>query len=98
MDRNQIPQPFASLAPEAVALPALEGGDDLRSRRCVRCREVFDDIPSPDLRGSRTDWSLCGSCEAIAFPRRSRSSALLTIVPPHVSDQNLANQDGSHPS
>jgi hypothetical protein len=94
MDRDQTPDLFALLTPEAVALPALEGDDDMASRRCVRCRVVFEDLPILDIQGRRgKDWSLCASCQAIAFPKRSRSSATLTIVPLHTADQ-----DGSHPS
>ncbi len=94
MDRDETPQLFALLAPEAVALPALDGDDDLASRRCVRCRVVFEDLPILDIQGRRgQDWSLCASCQAIAFPRRSRSSATLTIVPAPEADH-----DGSHPS
>ncbi len=94
MDRDETPQLFALLAPEAVALPALEADDDLASQRCVRCRVVFEDLPILDIQGRRgKDWSLCASCQAIAFPKRSRSSATLTIVPPHA-----AEHDGSHPS
>ena len=93
MDRDQTPQLFALLAPEAAALPALEA-DDPASRRCVRCRVVFEDLPILDIQGRRgKDWSLCASCQAIAFPKRGRSSATLTIVPPPAADQ-----DGSHPS
>ena len=94
MDRDETPQRFALLTPEAVALPALEGDDHPAVRRCVRCRVVFEDLPTLDIQGRRgKDWSLCASCRAIAFPRRSRSSAMLTIVPPPTADH-----DGSHPS
>ena len=94
MDQDQTPQPFAPLPCEAEALPALEGGDDLASRRCARCRVVFEDAPTVDIRGhGRREWSLCPPCQAIAFPKRSRSSAMLSIVRPLEADQ-----DGSHPS
>ena len=94
MDRDDTQQLFALLAPEAVTLPALAGDGDLPARRCVRCRVVFEDLPILDVQGRRgKDWSLCASCQDIAFPKRSRSSASLTIVPPHAADQ-----DGSHPS
>ena len=89
MDQNPIPQPLA------VAAPALEGGDDMEARRCGRCRRVFEDDPTPNLRGRDTaardvrgrdaqghqEW-LCTPCEAILFPRRARSTAILTLVPP----------------
>ena len=94
MDRDETQQLFALLAPDAVALPALEGDDDLVARRCVRCRVVFEDLPALDIQGRRgNDWSLCASCQVIAFPGRSRSSAPLTIVPPHKPEG-----DESHPS
>lgn len=75
MDRHPIPQPI----PEVV--PALEGGDDLGGRRCGRCRRVFEDDPALDIQGTQ-DWSRCRPCQAILFPRRTRSSARLTLVPP----------------
>ena len=94
MDRDETPQLFALLTPEAVALPALERDDDSAARRCVRCRVVFEDLPILDIHGRRgRDWSLCASCQAIAFPKRSRGSASLTIVPPPT-----AYHDGRHPS
>ena len=80
MDRDPISQPLAAV------VPALEGGDDLETRRCGRCRRVFDDDPTldaatVDIRG-RKEWALCAPCEAILFPRRARSAATLTLVPP----------------
>lgn len=94
MHRDETPQLFAILTPEAVALPALEGDDDSEARRCVRCRVVLENLTTLDIQGRRgKDRSLCASCHAIAFPRRSRSSATLTIVPPHTVDH-----DGSDPS
>ncbi len=75
MDREPLPQPLAAV------VPALEGGDDLEVRRCGRCRRVFEDDPTLDIQG-RKDWSLCPPCEAILFPRRARSAATLTLLPP----------------
>ena len=75
MDRNPIPQPLAAV------LPALEGGDDLEARRCGRCRRVLEDDPTLDIQG-RKEWALCAPCEAILFPRRARSAAALTLLPP----------------
>ncbi len=57
--------------PLHAVVPALEGGDDLQAARCGRCRRVLEDQPA-----------LCARCEAILFPRRARSAAVLTLVPP----------------
>ena len=75
MDQNPMPQPLAAVA------PAIEGGDDTEARRCGRCRRVFEDDPTLDIQG-RKEWSLCAPCEAILFPRRARSAAILTLLPP----------------
>jgi len=75
MDRDPIPQPLAAV------MPTLEGSDDLETRRCGRCRRVFEDGPTLDIRG-RQERSLCASCEAILFPRRAASTARLTLVLP----------------
>lgn len=75
MDRDPISQPLTAVA------PALEGGDDLEVRRCGRCRRVFEDDPTLDIQG-RQEWALCAPCEAILFPRRARSAAVLTLLPP----------------
>jgi len=75
MDRDPIPQPLAAV------VPALEGGDELEARHCGRCRRVLDDDPTLDMQ-SRADWALCAPCEAILFPRRAKSAAILTLLPP----------------
>jgi hypothetical protein len=75
MDRDQIPQPLAAV------VPALEGGDDMDERRCERCRQLFEDEPALDIQGGG-ERSLCPPCEAVRFPRRARSTARLTLVPP----------------
>lgn len=79
MDQIHTPQP--------VALPALEGDDDLDVRQCGRCRLVFEDDPTLVIQGRR-DWSLCRPCEAILFPKRVRSGATLTLVPPLAGSDN----------
>jgi hypothetical protein len=84
MSPDQIPQPLAAVA------PALEGGDEVDARRCGRCRRVFEDDPTLDIQG-RKEWALCAPCEAIRFPRRARSSATLTLVPP--VDASAEGQD-----
>ena len=88
MDRNLIPRPLVA------ALPALEGDDDLDARRCDRCRRVFEDGPTLDIQGGK-DASLCPRCEAIPPPRRSRSTAVLTLVPPLEDDESHAHQSRS---
>lgn len=89
MDRDHTPHPLALPARDAFASPALEPDDDGPSRRCVRCRVVFEDVPTLDIKGkTRHEWSLCPACQVIAFPKRRRSSATLTIVRPPLSDQD----------
>jgi hypothetical protein len=78
MDGHSIPQPLVAAVP---ALEGLDDVDDVGARRCGRCRRVFEDDPTLDIQG-RKDSSLCGRCEAILLPRRARSSAILTLVPP----------------
>jgi len=80
MDRDQTPQP--------VVAAALASDDDFDSRRCDRCRRLFDDGPPLDIRGD-AERTLCPTCEAIRFPRRARSSAILNLVPPvEASDED----------
>ena len=85
MDRDPTPHPLAAPASDPFAPPAVEGDD----RRCARCRLVFEDMPTLDIKGrTRRDWSLCPTCEPLAFPKRSPSSATLTVVRPEPSDQD----------
>ncbi len=73
MDRVTIPQP------SAIPMPALEGDEELDTRRCGRCRAPFVDHPAGHGGG---DWALCSACEAVLLPGRARRAAHLTLVPP----------------